>query len=74
MSPLTGSIKYLIASIYNLLMALVFYIILARYLTPRYLGKIALVQLVATLVVSVFTIMPNNLITRGFPTMPPQER
>ena len=64
MNPLTGSIKYLIASIYNSLVALVFDIILARYLTPRYLGEIALVQLIATLVVSVFAIMPNNLITR----------
>jgi hypothetical protein len=64
MNPLTGSIKYLIASIYNSLMALMFYIILARYLTPGYLGEIALVQLIAALVTSVFAIMPANLITR----------
>ncbi len=64
MNPLTGSIKYLIASIYSSLMALVFYIILARYLAPSYLGEIALVQLIATLVGSVFAIMPTNLIAR----------
>jgi len=64
MNPLTGSIKYFISSIYNSLMALMFYILLARYLTPSYLGEIALVQLIAALVTSVFAIMPTNLITR----------
>jgi hypothetical protein len=45
-------------------LALVFYIVLARYMTPSYLGEIALVQLIAALVVSIFTALPGNLVMR----------
>ncbi len=64
MNPFTGSIKYLSANLYNSLLALVFYLLLARYLTPIYLGEIALVQLLASLITSVFAVMPINLIMR----------
>ena len=64
MNPFTGSIKYFIANLYNSLLALLFFILLARYLTPSYLGQIALVQLIAYLTTSVFALLPGNLIMR----------
>jgi len=64
LNPFTGSIKYFITNLYTSVLALVFYIVLARYMTPSYLGEIALVQLIAALVVSIFTALPGNLVMR----------
>ncbi len=64
MNPFTGSIKYFITNLYTSVLALIFFIALARYLTPSYLGEIALVQLMAALVGSVFTVLPGYLVMR----------
>ncbi|WP_287689625.1 oligosaccharide flippase family protein [Metallosphaera javensis (ex Sakai et al. 2022)] len=64
MNPLTGSLKFLSTTIFNSLVALLFFLVAAHYSTPSFVGKVAIIQLVETITASFIPLLPFNLVTR----------
>lgn len=64
MNPITGSLKFLASNVFNALIALVFFIIASRYVSPAFIGKVAIIQLLELVISAFFSIIPSSLITR----------
>lgn len=64
MNPLSGSLKFVFSAFFNSLLALVFFVLAARFTSPAFVGKVAIVQLLEASSLAVFSILPTNLITR----------
>ncbi|BFI76536.1 oligosaccharide flippase family protein [Sulfurisphaera ohwakuensis] len=64
MNPLTGGLKFLSTTLFNSLMALIFFLIAGHFATPSFVGKVAIIQLMETIAGSFFAILPYSLVTR----------
>ncbi|MEM1646300.1 MAG: oligosaccharide flippase family protein [Ignisphaera sp.] len=64
MNPLTGALKFFSTTTFNSIVALIFFLLAGRLVTPDFVGKIAIIQLVETIAGSFLSLMPYNLITR----------
>jgi len=63
-NPVTGALKYISTTTFNALLALIFFIISARLVTPDFVGKVTIIQLVETLGYSIFALIPPSFLTR----------
>ena len=64
MNPLTGGLKFLSTTLFNSLIALVFFLVAGHFASPSFVGKVAIIQLIETVTVSFFSILPFQLVTR----------
>ncbi|QXJ34895.1 oligosaccharide flippase family protein [Saccharolobus shibatae] len=64
MNPLTGGLKFLSTTLFNSIVALVFFLIAGHFATPSFVGKVAIIQLMETIAGSFFSILPYGLVTR----------
>ena len=64
MNPLTGGLKFLSTTLFNSLIALAFFLVAGRFASPSFVGKVAIVQLVETITISFFPVLPIQLVTR----------
>ena len=64
MNPLTGGLKFLSTTLFNSLLALVFFFVAGHFASPSFVGKVAIIQLVETVITSFFSVLPFPLITR----------
>ena len=64
MNPLTGGLKFFSTTLFNSLVALVFFLIAGHFASPSFVGKVAIIQLVETITASFFSVLPFQLVTR----------
>ena len=64
MNPLTGGLKFLSTTLFNSLLALVFFLAAGHFASPSFVGKVAIIQLVETITASFFSVLPFQLVTR----------
>ena len=64
MNPLTGGLKFLSTTLFNALVALVFFLVAGHFASPSFVGKVAIIQLVETITASLFPVLPFQLVTR----------
>ncbi|BBL47980.1 oligosaccharide flippase family protein [Metallosphaera sedula] len=64
MNPLTGSLKFLATTLLNSITALLFFLIVAHFSSPSFVGKVTIIQLIETITGSFFALLPLNLVTR----------
>ena len=64
MNPLTGSLKFLSSTLFNTLLAFLFFLIAGHFTSPGFVGKVAIIQLMETIAGTFFMLLPGNLITR----------
>ena len=64
MNPLTGGLKFLFTTLFNSLIALVFFLVAGHFASPSFVGKVAIIQLVETISASFFSVLPFQLVTR----------
>ena len=64
MNPLTGGLKFLSTTLFNALVALVFFLVAGHFASPSFVGKVAIIQLVETITISFFPILPFQVVTR----------
>ena len=64
MNPLTGGLKFLSTTLFNSLVALVFFIVAGHFASPSFVGKVAIIQLVEAVSASFFSVLSFQLVTR----------
>ncbi|WP_016731924.1 oligosaccharide flippase family protein [Saccharolobus islandicus] len=64
MNPLSGALKFLSTTIFNSVLALVFFLVAGHFTTPSFVGKVAIIQLMETITGSFFSILPYQLVIR----------
>ena len=64
MNPLTGGLKFLSTTLFNSLVALVFFLVAGHFVSPSFVGKVAIIQLVEVITASFFSVLHYSLITR----------
>ena len=64
MNPLTGGLKFLSTTLFNSLVALLFFLVAGHFASPSFVGKVAIIQLVETITSSFFSVLPFQLVTR----------
>ncbi|BBD73476.1 polysaccharide biosynthesis protein [Sulfodiicoccus acidiphilus] len=64
MNPFTGGLKFLGTTAFNAVLALLFFLFAARYETPAFVGKVAILQLLEVIVGSFLTVMPYQVVSR----------
>jgi len=63
-NPVSGALKFLASASFNVAVAFVFFLFAARYETPSFVGKVAIVQLLEVVAGSFLALLSSNLITR----------
>ena len=63
-NPLTGGLKFLSATLFNSLIALIFFLVAGHFASPSFVGKVAIIQLVEVITASFFSALPYSLVTR----------
>ena len=64
MNPLTGGLKFLSTTLFNSIVALLFFLVAGHFASPSFVGKVAIIQLVETITSSFFSVLPFQLVTR----------
>ncbi|BDB99867.1 oligosaccharide flippase family protein [Saccharolobus caldissimus] len=64
MNPLSGALKFFSTTIFNSVLALIFFLIAGHFTIPSFVGKVAIIQLMEIITSSFFSILPYQLITR----------
>ena len=64
MNPLTGGLRFLLTTLFNSLVALVFFLVAGHFASPSFVGEVAIIQLVETITISFFSVLPFQLVTR----------
>lgn len=57
-NPLSGALKFFSTTLFNSVHALVFFLIAGHLATPSYVGKIAIIQLMETIMGTFLSILP----------------
>ncbi|BFI73748.1 hypothetical protein YN1_7350 [Nanoarchaeota archaeon] len=60
MNPLTGSLKFLSSTLFNSLLAFLFFLIAGHFTSPEFVGKVAIIQLMETIAGTFFMLLPEN--------------
>jgi O-antigen/teichoic acid export membrane protein len=64
MNPIKNWLKSLSVTSFNVVVALVFFIITAKITDPQFFGKIAIIQLLEVIVATIFFFLPGGIVTR----------
>ncbi|BDC18532.1 lipopolysaccharide biosynthesis protein [Acidianus sp. HS-5] len=64
MNPIKDALKRLSVTTVNVIVALVFFIVTARISSPAFFGKIAIIQLLESVILSFFYFIPAQIITK----------
>ncbi|MEM0121466.1 MAG: hypothetical protein QW688_08530 [Thermoprotei archaeon] len=64
MNPVTGSLKFYFSSLYNTLAALVFFLVVAHYQAPTFVGRVAVIQLLQVLSGQTLMFLPPAIYAR----------
>ena len=64
MNPLTGGLKFLSTTLFNSVIALIFFLVAGHFASPSFVGKVAIIQLVETITASFLPVLPFQLIAR----------
>ena len=64
MNPITGGLKFLSTTLFNSLLALIFFLVAGHFASPSFVGKVAVIQLMETITASFFSVLPFPLVSR----------
>jgi len=64
MNPVTGAIKFLLSTTLNTVLALVFFLAVAHFQTPTFVGRVAIIQLLELIASSALTYLSPIIYTR----------
>ncbi|MGC9079766.1 MAG: oligosaccharide flippase family protein, partial [Nanopusillaceae archaeon] len=64
MNPITNSLKFFSSTLFNILLAFIFFLIAGKFTNPAFVGQVAIIQLMETISITFFTLLPYNIITR----------
>lgn len=64
MNPVTGALKFLLSTTLNTVLALAFFLVVAHYQTPTFVGKVAIIQLLELIAGSALTYLSPTIYTR----------
>ena len=64
MNPLTGSAKFLFTTSLNAILALLFFLFVAHFASPVFVGKVALLQLLELGSLTALSLIPSQVINR----------
>ncbi|MCI2414730.1 MAG: oligosaccharide flippase family protein [Candidatus Aramenus sp.] len=64
MNPIKNWLKSLSVTTFNVVVALVFFIITAKITDPQFFGRVAIIQLLEVIVATIFFFLPSAIVTR----------
>jgi O-antigen/teichoic acid export membrane protein len=64
MNPIKNWLKSLSVATFNVIVALVFFIIAAKITDPQFFGRVAIIQLLEVIVATIFFFLPSAIVTR----------
>lgn len=64
MNPVTGALKFLFSSSLNTVLALAFFLVVAHYQTPTFVGRVAIIQLLELITGSTMAFLSPMIYTR----------